>query len=136
MSADTFLDTNILIYALTPDDGRSLKVQSLLRDGGTIGVQVLNEFTNVATRMLQRPWSEVTQALAMLRILFPDPPAITVDTHRTAVEIASQDGLSFYDALIIGSALEAGCKNLLSEDMQHGRTIRKILTIRNPFSGT
>jgi predicted nucleic acid-binding protein len=134
MSADTFLDTNILVYALTPGDARSLKAQSLLRDGGTISVQVLNEFTNVAIRKLKRPWSEVTSALVTLRILFPDPLAITVDTHRTAVEIAEQDGLSFYDALIVASALQAGCTSLLSEGMQHGWTIRQSLTIRNPFA--
>ncbi len=39
------------------------------------------------------------------------------------------------DALIIASALEVGCTTLLSEDMQDGRTIRRPLTITNPFAG-
>ena len=135
MSADTFLDTNVLLYALTQDDKRSLRAQSLLQEGGTISVQVLNEFTNVALRKLQRPWPEITLALVTLRILFPDPLAITADTHRTAVTIAQDEGFSLYDALIIASALEATCTTLLSEDMQNGRTIRNCLTIRNPFIG-
>jgi predicted nucleic acid-binding protein len=71
----------------------------------------------------------------MLRVLFPVPVAITVDTHRTALQIAEREGFSFYDALIVASAREAGCTSLLSEDMQHGRTIRPSLTIRNPFIG-
>lgn len=98
-------------------------------------MQVLNEFTNFALRKLKRPWPEITQALAMLRVLFPDPQAITVGTHQAAVKIAEQEGLSFYDALIVGSAIEAGCTSLLSEDMQHGRIIQQRLTIRNPFAG-
>ncbi len=135
MSVDTFLDTNVLVYALTQDDKRSLKAQSLLQEGGTISVQVLNEFTNVALRKLKRPWPEITLALVTLRILFPDPLAITADTHRTAVTIAQDEGFSLYDALIIASALEATCTTLLSEDMQNGRMIRNCLTIRNPFIG-
>jgi predicted nucleic acid-binding protein len=135
MSADTFLDTNVLLYALTQDDKRSLRAQSLLQEGGTISVQVLNEFTNVALRKLQRPWPEITLALVTLRILFPAPLAITADTHRAAVTIAQDEGFSLYDALIIASALEATCTTLLSEDMQNGRMIRNCLTIRNPFIG-
>jgi predicted nucleic acid-binding protein len=43
-------------------------------------------------------------------------------------------GFSFYDALIVSSAIEAGCDTLYSEDMQHGRSIGG-LTIINPFIG-
>jgi predicted nucleic acid-binding protein len=49
------------------------------------------------------------------------------------VQIAERYGLSIYDALIVSSALLAGCKTLNSEDMQDGQVIDRQLTIRNPF---
>ncbi len=56
MNGEVFLDTNILVYATATDDRRSAVARSLLAKGGVINVQVLNEFTNVARRKLQRPW--------------------------------------------------------------------------------
>jgi predicted nucleic acid-binding protein len=105
----------------------------LLCRGGTISVQVLNEFTHVAHRKLRRTWPEITDALDALRVLFPDPKSIGVITHAAAITIAQRDGFAFHDSLIIASALEAGCSTLLSEDMQHGQVIDGRLTIRNPF---
>jgi len=133
MSADVFLDTNILVYATVHDDARATCASSLLRRGGTISVQVLNEFTNVAQRKLKRSWPEIIDALGVFHVLFPDPAPIRLATHRAALEIAQRDGFAFYDSLIIASALEAGCSTLWSEDMQNARVIEGRLTIRNPF---
>ncbi len=47
--------------------------------------------------------------------------------------MAARHGFSFYDALIVASALEAGCTTLLSEDMQDGLVVEGRLTLRNPF---
>src|SRR5919198_1035770 len=105
-----------------------------MRQRGTISVQVLNEFTNIARRKLNWPWPEVVEALAAFRVLCSEPLPIGVATHEAALEIARRDGLGFYDALIVASALEAGCSTPLSEDMQDGRTIAGLLTIRNPFA--
>lgn len=133
MSADVFLDTNILVYAIVQNDARTVQAAALLRQGGIISVQVLNEFTNVARRKLRRSWPEIADALAALRVLFPEPRPIAPATHEAAVEIAARNGFAFYDALIVASALEAGCSTLLSEDMQDGQVIGERLTIRNPF---
>jgi predicted nucleic acid-binding protein len=133
MSADLFLDTNILVYGVVQRDARTARAQTLLRQRGTISVQVLNEFTNVARRKLKRGWADITQAVGLLRILFPDPKPLGAQTHAAALVIAERDGFSFYDYLIVASAIEAGCSTLLSEDMQHGRLIDGRLTIRNPF---
>ena len=133
MSADVFLDTNILIYAISQDATRATRAAALLRQGGTISVQVLNEFTSVARRKLRRSWPETIDALGALRVLFPDPAPISLATHEAALKIAQRDGFAFYDSLIIATALEAGCSTLLSEDMQHGRIIDGRLTVRNPF---
>lgn len=58
---------------------------------------------------------------------------ITSDTHASAIAIARDHGLSFFDALIVSSALEAGCDRLYSEDLQDGRRFPG-LTIVNPFA--
>jgi predicted nucleic acid-binding protein len=134
MNADVFLDTNILIYAIAQDDARTAQARALLQQGGTISVQVLNEFANVAHRKLRRRWPDIIEALAALRILFPDPLAVGLATHQAAVAIAQRYGFAFYDALIIASALEAGCSFLLSEDLHNGQVIEDRLTIRNPFA--
>lgn len=133
MSNTAFLDTNILIYATLQPDPRSEAARSLLAQRGVISVQVLNEFASVAHRKLRRPWPDITRALAAIRVLFPQPRPITVDTHEAAVAIAERSGYHLYDALIIASALDAGCATLLSEDLQDGQVIEGRLTISNPF---
>lgn len=133
MSDTAFLDTNILIYATLQPDPRSEAARGLLAQRGVISVQVLNEFASVAHRKLRRPWTDITQALAAIRVLFPQPRPITVDTHEAAVAIAERSGYQLYDALIIASALEAGCVTLFSEDLQDGQVIEGRLTITNPF---
>ena len=58
---------------------------------------------------------------------------IGVETHEAALALAGNNGLGFYDALILAAALEAGCDILLSEDLQAGRRIGS-LAIVNPFA--
>ncbi len=136
MSADVFLDTNILIYAAAKDDPRAEIATALVAKGGRISVQVLNEFAAIARRKLNWPWADVIEALAAFRVLCPDPLPIGVATHEAALAIAQRDGIGFNDSLIVASAIEAGGSTLLSEDMQDGRTIAEILTIQNPFRQT
>jgi predicted nucleic acid-binding protein len=134
MSASIFFDTNILVYAIVQDDPRSSRAEELIVEGGTVSVQVLNEFVAVARRKTNMPWDEVQFAIFNIIRLCPDPLPITVDTHQEALAIAEKYGYKIYDALIVASALEARCAILYSEDMQDGRVIEKRLTIRNPFS--
>ena len=141
MSGLAFLDSNILIYATLDADGVSRDVRSdvartLLERGGVISVQVLNEFANVARRKLRRAWPEIMRSLSDIRALFPPPMPLTLETHVAAVALAGRHGFSFYDALIMASALEAGCTALLSEDMQDGLVVEGRLTVRNPFRVT
>jgi len=131
MSADAFLDTSILLYAFA-EDARAPVAEALLRDGAVVSVQVLNEFSAVARRKLGMPWPELREALDAIRILCPDPLPLTLALHEAALDIAEQHGYDIYDSLIIAAALQAGCRTLYSEDMQHGQAIAD-LTIRNPF---
>jgi predicted nucleic acid-binding protein len=133
MSDRAFLDTNVFVYAIVQDDPRSHDAEGLIAAGGTVSVQVLNEFAAVARKKTNMPWGEVRGALESIRILCPDLRPITLDTHKEALEIAEKYGFKIYDALIVASALEARCTILYSEDMQDGQVIESKLTIRNPF---
>lgn len=133
MSARAFLDTNIFVYAIVQDDPRTHDAEELITEGGTVSVQVLNEFAAVARRKTNLTWGEVQLALESIQILCPDPLPITLDTHQEALAIAERYGYRIYDALIVASALEAKCAILYSEDMQDGQVVDHRLTIRNPF---
>ena len=128
-----FLDTNVLVYAALQPDPRSDAARALLQAGGVISVQVLNEFANVARRKLRRPWPEILRALAAVRALCPAPQPLTAATHEAALALAEHTGYAIYDALILASAIEAGCDTVCSEDLQDGQVIDGHLTIRNPF---
>jgi predicted nucleic acid-binding protein len=134
MSGKVFFDTNILIYAATSSDDRSVRAQAALANGGSISVQVLNEFAQTARRKLNRSWSEIRSTLSAFRVLCAECLPITDHTHDAALQIAQQYEYGLYDSLILASAIEAKCETLLSEDMQHGQVIDGRLTIRNPFA--
>lgn len=132
MSAKAFFDSNVLIYAMVSRDSRRERAQELAAQGGIISVQVLNEFVAVARRKMRMSWEDVIEALDAVRILFPSPVSITLDTHEAALKIARQYGFGIYDALIVAAALESKCTTLYSEDLQDGQVIDGRLRIRNP----
>jgi predicted nucleic acid-binding protein len=132
MRAERFFDTNILIYAFAADDPRSARAESLITKGGVIGVQVLNEFTNVTRRKLRWQWSQIEASLAVIEDLFGPVAALTTAIHARAVVLARERELSVYDALIVAAAQDAGCRILFSEDLQHGQKFGT-LTVENPF---
>lgn len=134
MPGRRFLDTNVVIYAFAADDPRSARAEALLAGGGVIGVQVLNEFTNVTRRKLAWKWSEIEAALGVIGELLGPARPLTAGIHARAVVLAREHGLSFYDALIVAAAEAAGCQVLVSEDFQNGRKFGS-LEIENPFLG-
>jgi predicted nucleic acid-binding protein len=127
-----FFDSSVLIYALSRKDSRSRVAEDLLVLGGSISVQVLNEFVNVASRKLRLDWERIEAALAEIRFFLDEPLHLTTETHDQGIRIAKRYRYHIYDSLIIASALKVGAGVLYSEDMQHGQRIEK-LTIVNPF---
>jgi predicted nucleic acid-binding protein len=134
MRPEAFFDTNVLIYAVTQSDARAARAEELLRSGGVVSVQVLNEFTAVARRKLQMPWTEVAEAVEAFVVLCPSPIPVTLEIHEAARAIAEKNGFNIYDALVVAAALDAGCATLYSEDFQDGQKIEGKLTVRNPFA--
>src|SRR5271170_2906224 len=128
----SFFDTNILIYLASDDAAKADRAETIVREGGVISVQVLNEVANVARRKMKLTWQETRGFLSSLRELLTVHP-VTVDTHELGLALAERHQLGIYDALIAASALLAKCDRLWSEDMQDGMAIDKRLRIVNPF---
>ena len=129
-----FIDTNVLVYLASGDTAKADRAQNLLRAGGVISVQVLNELTNVARRKLRLDWVEIHAFLELVRGLV-EVRALTVATHEAGLVMAERYGLSTYDAIIVASAIAAGCEVLWSEDMQDGMVMGDAVRVVNPFRG-
>jgi predicted nucleic acid-binding protein len=129
----SFFDTNVLLYLVSTDHRKADRAEELVRGGGTISVQVLNEITNVARRKARMSWAETHGLLDAIRGLLNTEP-LTLDVHETGLALAERYTLSPYDAMIAASALEADCDRLWSEDMQHGLVLRERLRVANPFT--
>jgi len=138
MTERIFVDTNVLIYAHDLDAGlkrdRAVSILSRLweNENGIVSVQVLQEFYVTVTRKIRDP---LTPALARGVIknylawqIAPNDPS----TVLLASEIAERNQISFWDALIVASASNAGADKILSEDLNHGQVIEGIV-IENPF---
>ena len=128
-----FIDTNILLYLLSEDSNKADRAEAIVRAGGTISVQVLNELANVTHRKLAMPWIEINELLSLIRSLCSIGP-VTIETHDLGIHKAERYKLSVYDAMIVAAALLVGCDTLYSEDMQDGLLIDNQLRICNPFT--
>lgn len=127
-----FIDTNVLVYA-HGTGAKSETAREAILAGGVISVQVLNEFAAVLRRKFGLEWDVIADALADVRTALGPVCPVDVEIHLNAVALARSHGFNFYDALIVASALAAGCDTLLTEDFQTGRRIGG-LTIVNPFA--
>ena len=132
MSAPPFLDTNILIYAFT-DDRRTTKAQALLEKPYVTSVQAFNEFAHVMRRKSKRDWNEIRAAILSIHRMSERVVVLDLALSDKAFDLVERYNLSFFDALMIAAALEAGSTLFLSEDLHHGLIIDGQLTVINPF---
>jgi predicted nucleic acid-binding protein len=136
MTGRDFIDTNVLVYADDLDAGpkntiaRSLVEDALLRATGVLSTQVLQEFFSVSTRKLGVPAEVARRKVELLAHL--EVVRIDVDAILAAIDLHRLHPLSFWDALIVQAAASAGCSRILSEDLQHGRTLAGVKIV-NPF---
>jgi predicted nucleic acid-binding protein len=121
-----------LLYLLDADKAKADRAEATVAAGGVISVQVLNEFVAVAIRKLKMAWPEITAVVEAVQAYCVVEP-LTVAAHQRGCWLAERYGFSVYDAMIVASALLAGCATLYTEDMQEGMLVDGQLTIRNPF---
>ncbi|MDX1251707.1 MAG: PIN domain-containing protein [Gammaproteobacteria bacterium] len=135
----SFFDTNVLVYLFDEDaPEKKAKAQALLRQEvgegrATLSTQVLQEFYVAVTRKLAQPLpAEVAERavrdLAALPLLQVD-----VSLIQAAIRRCRKSGFSFWDALVIETALAGGVARLLTEDLQHGQVIDG-MKVENPFA--
>ena len=138
MTGRVFIDTNVLVYADDLDAGakntlaKSLVAEALRQGTGVLSTQVLQEFFAVTTRKLGVAAEVARRKVELLAHL--EVVRIDVDAILSAIDLHRLHTMSFWDALIIQAAASAGCSRVISEDLQHGRTVSGV-KIENPFLG-
>lgn len=131
------LDTNILVYAEgLNDDTRRAAARKLIarlpRAETLLPAQALGELFRALTRKGRRTGEAARQCVLDWQDSFVTHTA-SQDALLCAMDIACDHQLDIWDALILATAADAGCRVLLSEDMQDGFVWRG-LTIINPFA--
>jgi predicted nucleic acid-binding protein len=139
MPAKYFLDTNIFIYSFDQTEPtKKRKATELIKKAlkshkGIISYQVIQEFINASLQKFKIPLevedckSYIDNFLAPMCEVFP-----SIDLFREAIDIKSETGIGFYDALIVAAAIKGSATILYTEDLNDGQQIRS-LKIQNPF---
>ncbi len=127
------IDTNILLYSISKNENRKLSIAAnLIDENPVIFPQNLSEFINVLLNRWKYP--KENMALIVSEVL---SSCLLVNTsvaaYKKAFELIKKYDFQVFDAIIVASALDAGCRILFSEDMQDNLVIEKQLTIINPF---
>jgi len=131
-----FIDTNIVVYAFDNDEPvKQARAREVMRErpDAVISTQVMLEWYSVVTRKFSPPMpaeaaGEGLTALAGLDVVPADRELVL-----RAAETADRHQLSIWDAMIIESAVVAGCATLITEDLTDGAVIRGV-AVHNPFN--
>jgi predicted nucleic acid-binding protein len=139
MSVDCFLDTNILVYAISSaesDVAKRTKALELVQHCNFgLSAQVLQEFYVTVTRKIRKPLPpDLAVALMNEYRLFPmvptDYPLIVA-----AAELSIRYGISYWDGAIIAAAEVLEAPTLYTEDLNEGQRYGNVLAV-NPFRGS
>lgn len=141
MKSDCFIDTNIWVYAFLEAENSTGKQQialELLRNipPATIlfvSVQVINEFHWTLFRKYKLPDDQIRDKVENGIVRIATISSLELSDYRSAFHLRGRYQLSFWDSLIIASALRSGCTTLYTEDLAHDMTIERKLRIINPF---
>jgi predicted nucleic acid-binding protein len=135
-SSRTFLDTNILVYSDDPrDPAKQRKAVTLIKENlllrtGVISLQVIQEYFVSATGKLKLCAELAKRRVEVFARFYVAEPK--VDDILAAIDLHRLHGFSYWDALILRCAKQAGCRVVLSEDMQHGRVVDGVRIV-DPF---
>lgn len=130
-----FLDTNAAVYAYSISDIlKQKKARRIILDCECIiSTQVLNEFCNVGFKKLKLTTADILADIDDL-LTKCSLVAVTPATIKKALDLHERHQFSYYDALIVASAIESHCEFLFTEDLHDGQAIESV-TIRNIFGG-
>jgi predicted nucleic acid-binding protein len=131
------LDTNILAYA-EGTNGAEMKekaldlIQRLPTGSVVLPTQVLGELFNVLVLKAKKPAKEARTAILTWRDAYVQTDT-SVAVMVNAIDLAVDHKLRIWDSVVLSATAEAGCRLLLSEDLQEGFTWRGV-TVTNPFT--
>lgn len=131
-----FLDTNVIVYAFDGAEPAKQRVAIEILEAGdrlVVSTQVLLETWWVLTRKLETPLdddsaSKVIEELSALPVVATDPELV-----RRAIDTGRRFQVAVWDALIIEAARTAGCRRVLSEDLNSGQDFDGVM-VDNPFT--
>ena len=135
MKNRAFIDTNVLIYLYSQDEiEKREKSESIFDEYDCVtSTQVLNELSNVMIKKFKISTAKVSEVIDEISGNC-DVNVIGIDTIKKALDVSERHKYSYYDSLIISSALENKCKLLLTEDMQNGHDIENCMIITNIYA--
>ena len=133
-------DSNVLGYAEGLDDptrqARAEEViAALVQHDLVMPLQVAAELHRLLMRRRRISSQEAGAAVGRWMASLPLQPATTSEAFATALALSADHHLQIFDAIILAASAEAGCRMLLSEDMQDGFVWRGV-TVVNPFAAT
>jgi len=137
MSIDSFVDTNVLVYAATCDEVNKAKRDRALElidtENFALSAQVLQEFYVTVTRKLEVRLTpeQALQWIEQLEVF----PCVSVDSNlvKAGVQTSVRYQTSYWDGAIIAAAENIGATKLYSEDLSHGQKYGNV-TVVNPFA--
>jgi predicted nucleic acid-binding protein len=142
MTAERFsIDTNLLVYAADASAGvKHEQAVALLHAAVAadciLTVQALAEFFHAVTRRAGMPVKAAAALVEDWRVQFPIVGAEAAHLSAALAQV-TRHHLAFWDALLLETARAAGCRVLLSEDFQHGRSYGGLVVLdplREPSS--
>lgn len=137
MTSRTFLDTNVLVYLFDHREPvKERRAREVVEEGKpgelALSTQVLSEFYVTVTRKLEEPLNPglAAQVVDWLSFLF----VVSIDSAlvKRAIQIGRSSQLSYWDGLVVAAAARAGCRRLLTEDLNDGQVIGSV-RVENPF---
>jgi len=130
-----FLDSNVVLYALASSCAKKhIALDLLCQDNVIISIQVINECSNILRRKFDFSYVRISETISRY-LEMVETVSFDIHTIQKAWLIGDKYGFSYYDNLIISTALENNCGILYSEDMQHNQVIDGRMRILNPFFG-
>ncbi len=134
MKDSFFVDSNIFLYAFCDKDlDKQIIASKIIQDDSVISTQVINEVSNNLLKKLMFSNNEIENFIKSCYLRYTIMN-FSQEVFILASNVREKYAISYYDSLIVATALTAEVKFLYSEDMQHNQIINKQLTIINPFT--
>ena len=134
MKDKVFIDTNVLIYLYSADESNKRnKVISIFDKYNCVtSTQTINEFCNVCIKKMHKNTKDITAAInEIMNVCRLE--MVGIDVINSALKLHSRYNYSYFDCLMLASAINSECKYIFTEDMADEQIINEKLTIKNMF---